>query len=301
MKASHREAFFRFWSVQATFCCGYFPALSLDWHQPIAGRHGTREGIEVSYSIDLGGHVALVTGASSGFGIHFARVLSEAGASVVLAARRTKRIEALAAEIKTGGGRAVAVTMDVTDPGSVTAGFERAKETLGTPDIIINNAGVANPKGFLDLTEDDWDKVMGANFKGVRLVGREAARRLIEDNKPGSIINIGSILAHGAQPQQSAYAASKAAVVQLTKVMSLELFRHDIRVNALCPGYFRTEMNEGFFGSEAGKAYIARTPGHRLGELSELTLPLLMFASSASGFTTGTSLMVDGGHTARLV
>ena len=255
----------------------------------------------MSYSIDLGGHVALVTGASSGFGIHFARVLSEAGASVVLAARRTQRIDAFAAELNAGGGTAVAVTMDVTDPGSVAAGFEAATEAFGTPDIIVNNAGVANPVGFLDMTEEDWDLVMGANFKGVRLVGREAVSRLVAAKQPGSIINIGSILAQGGQPQQAAYAASKAAVVQLTKVMALELFRHDIRVNALCPGYFRTEMNEEFFGSEAGKAYIARTPGHRLGELSELTLPLLMFASSASGFTAGASLMVDGGHTARLV
>lgn len=255
----------------------------------------------MSYSIDLAGHIALVTGASSGFGVHFAKVLSDAGASVVLAARRRDRIDALAAEINKGGGAAVAVTMDVTDPASVAEGFEAATEALGVPDIIVNNAGVANPAAFLELTEEDWDLIMGANFKGVRLVGREAASRLVAEKKPGSIINIGSVLAHGGQPQQSAYAASKAAVVQLTKVMALELFRHDIRVNALCPGYFRTEMNEMFFGTEAGKTYIARTPGRRLGELSELTLPLLMFASSASGFSTGSSLMVDGGHTARLV
>lgn len=255
----------------------------------------------MSYNIDLSGHVALVTGASSGFGVHFARVLSGAGASVVLAARRKDRIDALAGEITHEGGKAVAVTMDVTDPASVRDGFGSAADALGVPDIIVNNAGVANPKAFLDLSEEDWDFVMGANFTGVRLVAREAASRLIAERKPGSIINIASVLAHGGQPQQSAYAASKAAVVQLTKVLGLELWRHNIRVNALCPGYFRTEMNEAFFGTEAGKAYIARTPGRRLGELSEFTLPLLMFASSDTGFSTGSSLYVDGGHTARLV
>lgn len=255
----------------------------------------------MSYVIDLRGRTALVTGASSGFGVHFAKVLSDAGASVALAARRKDKIDELAREINDGGGSAVAVEMDVTDPSSVEAGFAAVADTLGDADIIVNNAGVANPAGFLELTEEDWDLVMGANFKGVRLVAREAARRLIAERKPGSIINIGSVLAFGGQPQQSAYAASKAAVVQLTKVLALELFRYDIRVNALCPGYFRTEMNEEFFGTEAGKAYIGRTPGRRLGELSELTLPLLMFASAQSGFTTGTSLTVDGGHTARLV
>lgn len=255
----------------------------------------------MSYVIDLRGRTALVTGASSGFGVHFAKVLADAGASVALAARRKDKIDELAREINDGGGSAVAVEMDVTDPSSVEAGFAAVADTLGDADIIVNNAGVANPAGFLELTEEDWDLVMGANFKGVRLVAREAARRLIAERKPGSIINIGSVLAFGGQPQQSAYAASKAAVVQLTKVLALELFRYDIRVNALCPGYFRTEMNEEFFGTEAGKAYIARTPGRRLGELSELTLPLLMFASAEAGFSTGSSLTVDGGHTARLV
>lgn len=255
----------------------------------------------MSYVIDLRGRTALVTGASSGFGVHFAKVLSDAGASVALAARRKDKIDELAREINDGGGSAVAVEMDVTDPSSVEAGFAAVADTLGDADIIVNNAGVANPAGFLELTEEDWDLVMGVNFKGVRLVAREAARRLIAERKPGSIINIGSVLAFGGQPQQSAYAASKAAVVQLTKVLALELFRYDIRVNALCPGYFRTEMNEEFFGTETGKAYIARTPGHRLGELSELTLPLLMFAAAETGFSTGSSLTVDGGHTARLV
>jgi NAD(P)-dependent dehydrogenase (short-subunit alcohol dehydrogenase family) len=255
----------------------------------------------MSYVINLSGRTALITGASSGFGEHFARVLSDAGASVVLAARRKDRIDDLAAQIAEGGGDAMAVEMDVTQPGSVADGFAMASQAQGTPDIIVNNAGVANPASFLDLSEDDWDFVMGTNFKGVRLVAREGARRLVEAGKPGSIINIASVLALGGQPLQSAYAASKGAVVQLTKVLALELFRYNIRVNALCPGYFNTEMNEEFFGSEAGKAYIARTPGHRLGELSELTLPLLMFASAEAGFSTGSSLTVDGGHTARIV
>lgn len=249
----------------------------------------------------IAGQTALITGASSGFGTHFARVLSEAGCKVVLAARRKDRLEGLAQEINRGGGKALPVVMDVTSPESVERAFAAAQEAFGTPAIVINNAGVAKPAGFEELSEDDWSFIMDTNFKGVRLVAKEAISRMVGSGTAGSIINIASMLGLGAQPQQAAYSASKGAVIQLTRTLALEYFKKNIRVNAICPGYIYTEMNEAFFSSDQGKAYIARMPARRLGELDELTLPLLMFASPRSGYTTGTALPVDGGHSVRLV
>ena len=249
----------------------------------------------------ISGQTALVTGASSGFGAHFARVLAAEGCKVVIAARRKERLDALAAEINEAGGQALAVEMDVTSPQSVAEAFASAEAALGVPTIVVNNAGVAKPANFESLTEEDWSFVMDTNFKGVRLVAKEAIAHMTRTGVGGSIVNIASMLGLGAQPQQAAYTASKGAVIQLTRTLALECFRKDIRVNAICPGYICTEMNEEFFSSDQGRAYIARTPARRLGELDELTLPLLMLASPRSGFTTGTALPVDGGHSVRLI
>ncbi len=249
---------------------------------------------------DISGKVALVTGASSGFGEHFARVLAEEGANVVIAARRVDRLEKLATSLNSLSQVCV-VAMDVTQAGSVEAAFDEAEKAFGVPDIIVNNAGVAKPGPFLELTEEDWTFVMQTNLSGVRHVSFECARRLAQAKKGGSIINIASILGLGVQPLQSAYATSKAAVIQLTRAIALELFDKNIRVNALCPGYFSTEMNEAFFESDAGLAYMRKIPPRRLGRLEELNGPLLLLASEASGFMTGTAIPVDGGHSVRLV
>lgn len=244
----------------------------------------------------LQGRTALVTGASSGLGNHFARVLAEAGARVVVGARRVERLESLVNEIQAAGGEAHAVALDVTDAESVTAAFESAEAVFDTVDVLINNAGVADPKWFVDIDESSWDFMMNTNLKGVWRVARECCRRLIEAGKPGSIVNLSSILGLGVQGMQSHYSASKAAVAHMTHAMASELWRYGIRVNALAPGYFKTEINAAFFDSEKGQQYVKRIPPRRLGTLDELSGPLLLLASDASSYMSGVVLPVDGGH-----
>jgi NAD(P)-dependent dehydrogenase (short-subunit alcohol dehydrogenase family) len=244
----------------------------------------------------LAGMTAIVTGASSGLGQHFARVLAGAGARVALAARRLDRLQALEAEIKAGGGSARPVALDVTDRASVARAFEAAEAALGPVSILVNNAGVPSGSFFAKTSEEEWREVMAVNLDGVFRVGQEAARRMAARGAGGSIINIASILGFGAIKSLSAYAASKAAVVSLTKSMALELARDRIRVNAIAPGYFSTEINAGFFESEAGQRLLSRVPMGRVGELAELDGPLLLLASNAGAFMTGSVITVDGGH-----
>jgi len=244
----------------------------------------------------LNGRVALVTGASSGLGNHFARVLAGAGARVVAGARRAERLDALVDDIAGAGGEALAVTLDVTDGDSVTRAFDAAEQAFGTVDVIVNNAGVADARWFLDIDEDGWDRMLDTNLKGVWRVAREGCRRLVEAGKPGTVVNLSSVLGLGVQSMQSHYSASKAGVAHLTHAMALELGRHGIRVNALAPGYFKTEMNEDFFDSERGQKYIKRTPARRLGRVEELDGPLLLLTSDAGSFVNGVVLPVDGGH-----
>ncbi len=246
---------------------------------------------------NMSGRVALVTGASSGLGTHFAQVLADAGARVVVAARRTERLRELVDGIEASGGQAVAVTMDVTDAASVTRGFDEAEKAFGTVDVLINNAGVADARLFLKTDEESWDFVIDTNLKAAWRVAHEGAARMVKAQVPGNIVNVASMLGLGVQVGQSLYATSKAGVVQLTKSMALELMRYQIRVNALCPGYFETEMNRDYFASEKGQAYIAKSiPSKRLGQLPELSGPLLMLASEAGSFVNGVALPVDGGH-----
>jgi NAD(P)-dependent dehydrogenase (short-subunit alcohol dehydrogenase family) len=248
------------------------------------------------YSISLQGKTALVTGASSGLGEHFARVLANAGAKVALAARRLDRLQQLEAEIRATGGHASPVVLDVTDRASITRAFDAAEAALGPVTILVNNAGVPAGSYFLKTTESDWRSVLDVNLDGVFRVGQEAARRMSKTGNGGSIINIASITAFGVLKAIAAYSASKAAVVSLTKSMALELARDKIRVNALAPGYFSTELNNAFLTSDAGRRLLSRVPMERAGRLEELDGPLLLLASDAGAFMTGSVITIDGGH-----
>ena len=255
-----------------------------------------RRGVATTDRFSLIGKTALVTGASSGLGWHFAHVLAGAGAKVAIAARRTDRLEVLASEIKSCGGTAYPVALDVTDRASIRAAFDAAEAALGPVSILINNAGLSTQSSFLKATDKEWRDTMSVNLDGVFAVGQEAAIRMAKTGNGGAIINIASIMGFTNAKTLSPYCASKAAVVSLTKSMALELARDRIRVNAIAPGYFSTEINAGFTETEGGKKMVARIPMRRFGNLPELDGPLLLLASDAGGFMTGSIITVDGGH-----
>ena len=247
-------------------------------------------------SFSLSGRHVLVTGASSGLGKHFARVLAEAGAKVTLAARREAALAETVADLRGKQLQAQSVVMDVTNAKSIETSFETAEKSFGPVGVLINNAGVTATKAALDLDEASWDQVVDTNLKGVWLAAQVAARRMVANKTSGSIVNIASILGLRVAGAVAPYAVSKAGVVQLTKALALEWARYRIRVNALAPGYIETELNDAFFASEAGKALIKRIPQRRLGEMRELDGPLLLLASDAGSYMTGSVLAVDGGH-----
>jgi NAD(P)-dependent dehydrogenase (short-subunit alcohol dehydrogenase family) len=226
-------------------------------------------------------------------GRHFAHVLHDAGATVVLAARRTDRIEADASRL---GERARALTMDVTDEASIAAAFEQLAADGILCDVVVNNAGISGSNLILQTDTDEWDSVVQVNLRGPFLVAREAARRLVAAKKPGSIVNIASILGLRVSPAVAPYMASKAGLIHLTRSMAWEFARYGIRVNALCPGYFSTEINADFLKTDWAQASLKRVPQRRIGELKELTGPLLLLASNAGSFMTGEALVVDGGQ-----
>lgn len=245
---------------------------------------------------DLQGRTAFVTGASSGFGWHFARVLAEAGANVVVAARRIDRLNQLCSEIREHGGSAFPTALDVTDAASVRAAFDAAEQQYGTVTILVNNAGISRAGFLLDLKEQDWDAVMDTNLKGVWVVARQAAERMAAAKRAGTIINISSLLAFGTSKSLGSYMAAKAGVIQLTRSMALEWAALGIRVNAIAPGYFPTEMSGNYFATAKGREMIARIPQQRIGAVEELGGPILLLASDASSYMTGSVLTVDGGH-----
>lgn len=246
---------------------------------------------------DLTGKTALITGASSGLGEHFAHTLARAGARVVVTARRTDRLEALVGELQAQGHEALAVPMDVTDADSVNAAFDQAEQHWGVVDVLVNNAGIADPVMFLNMTEGNWRSTLATNLDGAWRVAHRASLAMVKAGPGGSIVNVASILGLRVGTALSHYAVAKAGVVQLTKSMSLELARNNIRVNAIAPGYFSTEMNSDYFATQQGQDYIrSKVPMRRLGQIEELDGPLLLLASEAGSFITGTVINVDGGH-----
>lgn len=247
----------------------------------------------------LGGRTALVTGAFSGLGLHFARVLASHGAKVALAGRRVELGQTVAAEIAEKVGRpddVRAYSIDVTDAQSVRDCLARAASELGVAQIIVNNAGTVGRGPSLDVTQEDWNSVVDVNLSGVFRVAQAGAREMVRAGVPGAIINIASILGLRVRSQVAAYAATKAGVVQLTKALALEWAEYGIRVNAIAPGYFETDINRDMLRSELGRAIVARVPLGRTGQLAELDGPLLLLASDASSYMTGAVIPVDGGH-----
>jgi NAD(P)-dependent dehydrogenase (short-subunit alcohol dehydrogenase family) len=247
-------------------------------------------------AFSLDNQIAIVTGASSGLGAHFARVLAGAGAKVALLARRKRLAEEIAAEIESEGGHAVAFAADITDTDSLHEALADIEARIGIPDILVNNAGAHAGDMALDLKLEDWDAVLETNLKGAWRLTQQLAQHWVEKQHPGRVINIASILGLGVSAGVMPYAVSKAGLIQMTKALALEWARYGIRVNAIAPGYFPTDLNKDFFETPAGQATVKRIPMRRLGQLVDLDGPLLLLASSASAYMTGSVITVDGGH-----
>ncbi len=244
----------------------------------------------------LKNRVALVTGASSGLGKQFAKALADNGATVALVARRKDRIAELQKAIEAAGGRAVAIEADVTDRVAMTRAFEVAEKAFGTVTILVNNAGIAHGGRAVDMAAEEWRKVLATNLDAVFFCAQEAARRMLATKKTGAIVNIASVLGLAVAKGAVAYATAKAGVVQLTKALAVELAFKGVRVNAIAPGWFVTEMNDDYLASEAGVAIKREIPMGRFGNEGELDGALLLLASDAGAYITGATIVVDGGQ-----
>ncbi len=256
-------------------------------------------GIEVN----LNGKVALVTGASSGLGARFAKILAEAGAQVVLAARRVERLKELRAEIESNGGAAHLVALDVTDYASIKSAIAHAETEAGPIDILINNSGVSSTQRLVDVTPEDYRQVMDTNLQGAFFVAQEAAKRMIlrakgDPSRQHRIINIASVAGLRVLSQIGVYCMSKAGVVHMTKAMALEWGRHGINVNAICPGYIETEINREYFQSEGGQKLIDMLPRKRIGHPEDLDGLLLLLSADESRFINGAIITADDGMAA---
>jgi NAD(P)-dependent dehydrogenase (short-subunit alcohol dehydrogenase family) len=245
---------------------------------------------------DLSGETALVTGASSGLGAHFARLLAARGAKVAMAARRVERMTALADAIAEAGGRALPIGCDVTDAGSIEGAVAAAETELGPVTLLVNNSGIAISRKVLEHTEADWDRVVDTNLKGAWLMTQAVARRLVALGRPGRIVNVASIVGLRPIGQVPSYAASKAGLIHLTRTLAMELARHGITVNALAPGYIETEMNGAFLRSAAGRKIEERIPAGRFGVPEDLDGALLLLLAPEGRYITGVVIPVDGGH-----
>ncbi|MEK9969599.1 MAG: SDR family oxidoreductase [Ferrovibrio sp.] len=251
----------------------------------------------MSAGISLKGKVAVVTGASSGLGERFATILSAAGASVALAARRTDRLQALAGKIADAGGTAITVKLDVNDYANIQAAFGEVRDKLGGTDILINNSGVSKQGRIVDVTPDDYDFTMNTNVKGAFFVAQAAAKDMIARKVEGRIINIASVAGLRVLGQLSVYCMSKAAVVQMTKAMALEWARFGINTNAICPGYIETEINRDYWGTPGGKKLVEMLPRRRVGDPQDLDGLLMLLASNEARFINGAIIAADDGMT----
>jgi NAD(P)-dependent dehydrogenase (short-subunit alcohol dehydrogenase family) len=250
---------------------------------------------------NLQGRVALVTGASSGLGVQFARALADNGASVALVARRAERLKAVKDAIAAKGGKAVAIEADVTDRAAMSQAFDAAEKAFGTVTILVNNAGIAmQPARAVEVPAEEWRKVLGLDLDAVFYNAQEAARRMLAAKKPGAIINISSVLGLGVAKGVAAYAVAKAGVIQVTKALALELAFKGVRVNAIAPGWFVTEINDAYLNSEAGTAIKRDIPMGRFGKEGDLDGALLLLASDAGSYITGATLVVDGGQVVQI-
>ena len=246
----------------------------------------------------LKGKNIAITGASSGFGHHFAGVLADAGARVILGARRTDKISDRVAEINENGGQAMGIPLDVTDPDSCAGFLSKAEETHGSVDVLINNAGVeAGAKTYAMIDEDDWDHVLDTNLKSVWRLSKMYTAAVVKNTQSeGNIINVASISAFRTIKGQFPYAVSKAALVKATEIMALEGARYGIRVNSLAPGYILTDVSRVLLESERSDTFVKGIPMRRYGEFGDLDGPLLLLASDGSRYMTGSTVVVDGGH-----
>jgi 3-oxoacyl-[acyl-carrier protein] reductase len=252
--------------------------------------------MKASEIFDLTGRVALVTGASSGLGARFAEVLAANGASVALVARRAERLAALKQKIEAAGGRAIAIAADVLDRNAMLRAYDAAEAAFGTVTILVNNAGVAHSGRAVELPEAEWRRVIGTNLDAVFFWAQEAARRMLAAEKKGAIVNIASVLGFGAAKGVVAYATAKAGVVQMTKALGLELAFRGVRVNAIAPGWFVTEINREYLNSPEGAALTREIPAGRFGAEGDLDGALLLLVSDAGGYIAGTTIVVDGGQ-----